>query len=267
MPPVKTRAIVLKTLPYRESSYILYLFTESHGLIHGVAKGIRKAKKGQSFLERGFLLELLVYVKPQQELHLLSSVNVLEFFSSTRSSLMRSAVRDVVFELVLGAITVSDPHPEMFAFFEKVLGEIERKQESFVYPFMLWAFYQRFADLMGFALNLDTCMLCGARIVTGNVYLSAARGGVECAQCAGAKAEAVMIHESVRSFLKGMKRAGDVRREAGGADVKRTTRLLADFCRYHFDIRSESKALGFLEGIGGRLEAGGEGREGLRQEA
>ena len=80
----KTKALILQVLPYRESSCILYLFTEKHGLIHGIAKGIRRKKSKQDLIERGFLVELIVYIRPHRELHTLSSIHVLEFFSAVR---------------------------------------------------------------------------------------------------------------------------------------------------------------------------------------
>jgi DNA repair protein RecO (recombination protein O) len=249
MAPTKTRAVVLKVLPYRESSYIVHLFTESHGLLHGIAKGMRKAKAGQSFLERGFLVELLAYVRPQRELHTLGSIQVLEFCPGTRSSLLKSAVRDAAFELVLSAVRVTDPHPELFAFFQEVLLEIERREDRRVYPWTLWAFYYRFAAMLGFALDLDRCARCGRSIGAGKAFVNVGRGALECERCSPSRPEARLLHGAPMRFLRGEESETAEDADLPAGEKKRLTRLLADYCRYHFDVRAESKALDFLEGL------------------
>ncbi len=251
MAPTKTRAVVLKVMPYRETSYIVYLFSESHGLVHGLAKGMRRAKKGQNFIERGFLTELLLYARPHRDLHTLGSIQVLEFYPITRTSLLRTAVRDVAFELILAAITLADPHPELFDFFTRFLGSVEGEAESTVYPFVLWCFYLRFAAILGFALGLDTCIRCGRRIGAQETYMNLAKGGVECRECSRARPQSNAVRPDVLGYLRGNAPQGQVRRAATKGELGRITRLLADHCRYHFDVRNESKALGFLEELVG----------------
>ncbi|MBD3390799.1 MAG: DNA repair protein RecO [Chitinivibrionales bacterium] len=250
MAPTKTRAVVLKVLPYRESSYILHLFTESHGMVHGVARGMRTAR-GQRFLERGFLTELLLYVKAHRDLHTLGSIQVLQFWPATRAALVRSAVRDVAFELVLASIRVTDPHPELFAFFEDLLGDIETRPERAVYPFVLWRFYLQYAAMMGFGLDLERCVQCGTDTAGRVAYVNTTRGGVECDRCARTRAPSNRIEPDTGRLLAGKTGMEGARGRLSGEDAQRITGLLAGHCRYHFDIRAESKALEFLAGVVG----------------
>lgn len=239
----------MKVLPYRESSYLLHLFTATHGLLHGVAKGMRKAQKGQQFLERGFRIECMVYVRPNRDLHTLGSIQIHEYYRATRSSLDRSAVRDAAFELALAAITVAEPHPELFGMLVHFLDSIEHLPEEAVNPFALWRFYGEFCSVMGFGIELDRCAKCANAVESGRLYLNMAQGGVECANCSRVRHESGTIGPMVRKLLKGEVSERDLADMQSSANLDRVTRLLADYCRYHFDIRGEFRTVAFLEQI------------------
>jgi DNA repair protein RecO (recombination protein O) len=249
MSPTKTRSIVLQVLAYRESSYVLHLFTETNGLIHAIAKGIRRKGSSQQFLERGFLVEHLAYIRPHRDLHTLGNIQVQNFYPDTRTNIVKSGVRDIAFELLLAAITVADPHPEMFDFILLFLDGIENRPESTAYPWLLWRFYLRFSAMMGFGSEFNVCIACGRNPGNGRAYFNAGRGGVECGSCSKSSLESNEVAPVVREFLGGNGKIGQDVQRIGNAEKKRVTRLLDTFCRYHFDIRQESRALGFVEGL------------------
>jgi DNA repair protein RecO len=246
---VKTRAVILQVRPYRESSYLVYLFSEVNGLIHGIAKGVRRKSSSQQFLERGLLVELAVYSKPHRDLHTLGNINVQEFFQDTRVNLVKCSIRDVAFELLISAITVSDPHPEMFEFICRFLEANEGRPEDTVYPWLLWRFYLKFCAMTGFALDVDTCVACGRKIIGEKAFLNAARGGIECQLCSKGRSTAAGISREVREFLGGTGRITQEVRNISEGEKRIVTRHLDLFCRYHFDIKNEPKALAFLESL------------------
>ncbi|MBD3316212.1 MAG: DNA repair protein RecO [Chitinivibrionales bacterium] len=250
MTATKTHAYILKVLPFRESSAIVYLFTESTGLIHGVARGIRSRKRGAStLLERGLLVETFVYFRPNRELHTLGNISVLEAFPETRASLLRTAVRDIAFEVALSGIKVSDPHPELFGFFAKFLHYLESCTESQAYPFALWRFLHRFPALLGFALGLERCIVCGDILPSGG-ELDIAAGGLQCASCGVKDKTNRFVSSVVIDTLTGRKREiTEIQEQNIGRDLRRITRLLTHFCRYHFEIRNDYRSLAFLEEI------------------
>ena len=242
----KTKALILRTLEFRETSLILHLFTEEHGLIHGIAKGVRVKKNRRDFLERGFVVELVVYIKPNRDLYTTANVQVVEFFSSIRQDLIKSALRDAAFEMILSAITVTDFHPDMYDFFIKFLNHINLSSSKETHPFALWLFYHRFAQYMGFGIDLDFCMSCGAKL-GDNAFLSITKGGLECEMCRKNKDSRFLISYQIRSFLNsGNPKPEILRTTLSPVISKRTTLLLSDFCRYHFETNREFKSLAFL---------------------
>lgn len=242
----KTNAIILKVLPYHESSYIVYLFTERHGLVHGIAKGIRRAKQSQSYLERGFCIETSLYIKPHRDLHTLSAVQVIDFFPSVRTDIIKGTIRDAAFELILHVITESDIHPELYQLFCKFMQYMDSASSQDCYPFALWLFYIRFLQYCGFGFNMNTCMHCNACIAS-DATLNISPGGLVCHLCDNRNRNAYHIPYAVISYLKqGTPKQHELRTMLSSAEFSRITRILVDYCRYHFDFHKEYKALDFL---------------------
>ncbi len=243
----KTRAIILKLLPFRETSCILHLFTEEHGLVHGIAKGVRGKKAKLEFLERGFCIESLIYIKPHRDLHTIANFSVLEHFPEVRENIIKGALRDTAFETILASITETDEHPELFTFFIRFLCHLQKAKEEECNPFALWLFYHRFSQHMGFGLELDTCLTC-SNPFNGDAQLMLSRGGLQCLQCFGNTGGYESIPHEVISYLNtGTPKPHQLQSQFSSARLKSITRLFADYCRYHFDTQKEYKALAFLE--------------------
>lgn len=248
MTPRTTRALVLKVLPFRESSCILYLFTEAYGLIHCIAKGLRSRKAGkETMVERGVLIEVVAYVRQHRDLHTAGAVSVAECFPRIRAGLVKSALRDAAFEAVLAGIKVSDPHPELFALFEKFMGHLNCATVDECHPFALWLFYYRLCQYLGVGAAFEKCVSCG-QPVSGDAVLSMERGGLVCSACSPSPAASRILPADAISYLRcGRPKPCDMRNSLSKSPGRRVTRLLADYCRYHLDIAGDFKSLAFLD--------------------
>lgn len=248
----KTTGYVLKTLPYRESSGIFYLLTENHGLIHAIAKGIRRKKTSASFLERGFLIETLLYLKPNRDLCILGDIRIMNFFPKTRVDLIGNSIRDAMFEMVLATVSVGLPYPELFQMLTLLLDFLENNNGSCLKPILLWRFYHNFALIMGFGINLENCVFC--KKSTSNLsggYLVVEKGGLACERCAQKKDKGNFVQKQVLEYLNPViislynKELSPFSSE----EFRRLTRLFASYCQYHCDNHFEHKALAFLDSL------------------
>jgi recombinational DNA repair protein (RecF pathway) len=214
----KTYSVILSVTPYRETSCILRLFTRTRGLVHGIAKGVRGGGKSSTPLDRGFLLESLLYYKPNRELHTLGSPHVTNFFPQIRSDITKSALRDVALELYLKSITQSEPHPELFELLASFLtGMDEASEREALFP-LLWQFIHNYCMMAGFGIDIDG----------GN----GGAGGID------------------ETVVKAIKDIDDGRgRRYHRGEALRITELLLLYCRGHFDIRSPFNSLEFLRTI------------------
>jgi len=241
----KTRAVVLRTQAYRESSIIAWLYTETRGLVHGVAKGIRRRSKAQSLLERGTLVDTVVFFKPHRSLQTLSQVRILEFFPGTRNGLMKSAVRDAAFELALRGVTQEETHPELFSLLLEFLTILDRTPRARAVPLALWDFCNRLSVLLGFGLNLRACVECGSTAIGqhGGVLVHR-QGGFLCTSCGGQRNDTTHVSGDIIRCLRGESQPPS---DLSPENLRRTTRLLITYCAWHFETHKAFKALEFLE--------------------
>ena len=88
MSVIKSRAFLIKSIRYSDSSRILTLFTEESGKVAVIHKGIRKgAKSGAS---GGFgLMEAVYYFKETREVQTVSSLSFLEIYRNIEKDLER----------------------------------------------------------------------------------------------------------------------------------------------------------------------------------
>jgi DNA repair protein RecO (recombination protein O) len=241
----KIKAFVLKTIPYRESSGIFYLLTEHHGLVHGIARGIRRKTTSASFLERGFLIETLLYVKPNRELHTMGDAHVTEYFPSTRRDIVKSAMRDAAFETILTAVSIGFPSPELYFVVMRLLTLLENQPCN--NPGLLWGFYREFSSILGFGLDCNDCITCSENLHNfSNSYLLVDKGGFVCKNCAQGKDMRNMIPSSVLAGLT-LDGFGELLNNITVIESRRITRLFASYCHYHCEKVLEHKALDFLD--------------------
>lgn len=248
MVPTKTDAVVLALAPFRESSFILRLFTKEFGLIHGIAKGIRNPKNKVPPLERGFVVELLVYHRHANDLHVVTEFQLHEFFPETRQNVSKSALRDVAFELLLKAITLTDPHPELYIHLVRFLNHLEN-QSGVVNAFVnLWIFIHNLTICSGFEANINSCAKCGSLEVSskgGKILIK--QGALHCASCASEISDLFSIPSWVLDSLQGKQVEETEGPFVQISELVRITKLLLTYCCYHFDISNEYKSLAFIE--------------------
>jgi DNA repair protein RecO len=203
--------------PYRETSCILRLFTRGRGLVHGIAKGVRKGGKSSTPapLDRGFLLETLVYYKPNRELHTLGGLHVTNFFLGIRADITKSAIRDIALELYLKTIPQSDPHPELFDLMVGFMADIEESVKSDILFPLLWRFICRYCLLTGFGIDTENYGACG-------------------------------IDDSAVKFIENI---DDLPRRYTRDECLKTTESLLQYCRRHFDVRGQFNSLEFARSM------------------
>jgi DNA repair protein RecO len=255
MPPHKTKAIILKVSPFRESSCILYLLTPEHGLVHGIAKGVKQKKAGMPLLERGFFVEVLLYSRPHRELHTIGGITVIDYYPSIRTSLLKNVVRDIIFEMLLKTMSCDSSHPDVFSYCADLCGRMQAVAADDCFPVMAWQFFYHFSRLMGVAPNIDTCSSCGTPVqgplAAAGAFLLLESGGMLCAGCArpGSKNGAFLPPFVMRSLGKWGTADVPEACRMSGSEIRRITLLLARYCQYHFHHVSGCKSLEFLDSI------------------
>lgn len=249
---VKSLSLVLTTAPYRESSLLLYLFSRQFGRIHGLAKGVRRGDKRSTPIERGIVIEHAVYIKQQRDLHLVTDCQINEYYPGIRTNLEKTAIRDVILDVLLGAIKDTEPHEELY---DAVVNGFERLERDFFAGNEQLLFLARqlfhIARQLGFGIDFTRCVSCENQFDRlQKCMLVIDSGTCICPQC--------ILHvkrSSYRVLEAGtlpLLHRDSMQREhtapVPGADEAMSAVCAAvDFCRYHLDLRRKLASVTFLE--------------------
>ena len=247
----KTPGIVLSLIPFRESSSIAAILTRNLGRVSAIAKGVRRTPSAPLTLERGQLAEFILYVKPHRDLHTMGQISVINYFPAIRTDLGKLALRDAALELILKSVAVPETQTELFDFAIAFLERIEAAAADPLPIHELWRFFYGWAFHLGFMLDIRTCLRCGsdAVLLDGGLFM-AERGGLICRKCAGTIASSsAFMPGSVTTLLIDANTPADPLLQLSPAHRMRITRMLADYCRFHLDLRSGLTALNFLETV------------------
>ena len=250
-----TTSIVLSVAPYRESSILTVLFSREHGRISGIAKGIRRSDRRRVPVERGYVVEHVVYLRRHRDLQTVTDCSILEHFPLVRGDLERTAVRDLLFDVVLSSVPAGDAHPVLYDFLLRFLEELGTVGYGFegMLTYLSGMLFT-FAGQLGFGLDFTKCSVCGrdtARLKT--VWLAVGQGLLRCDGCSSVKNAAgdrLLPVDVLPWYARHGGGEGTLPRIDGKTAVA-AVRLAYDYCRYHLEIRKNLQSFQFVEHLAG----------------
>jgi DNA repair protein RecO (recombination protein O) len=199
MATLRLRAVVLRRIPYGDSSWILHVFSREEGSVGLMARGARRPKSPLAgALEPLGLSELEVVAKPGRDLQTLSQAWALDSRDGLRADLAASATAMVCAETVLRLVREPGEHRGVFAALEEAISCLDRSGYA---PTPLWRFLGRFSEEMGWALAVDHCAQCGSEEIPPAPVLSLPHGGFLCLAC-GVRSHEHPLAERVCAALR-----------------------------------------------------------------
>ena len=132
-----THAIILRTVPFGETSLVVSAFTKAYGLQSYLVKGARSTgKKGQSlrpYLQPGALLDLVVYHhEGTDHLQYIREMRWARVYSKVLTSVVHNAVATFMVELVTRCIRQSEPNPGLYTVIEQYLVLLDEAESPVV---------------------------------------------------------------------------------------------------------------------------------------
>lgn len=132
----KTKAIILRSVPYGDTSLIVSAYTELFGIQSYIIKGARKvSKKGGSqvqYLQPAALLDLVVYHNELKHLQLIKEMKWAVIYKGVLSDVTRYSIALYLVELLGRSIKQVETNPELFEFVENTLMVLDEAQISAV---------------------------------------------------------------------------------------------------------------------------------------
>ncbi len=193
--PVKTEAVVLRSIRYGEADRILHVYTPHRGRLGAIAKGVRRTKsRFGGRLEPYFRVSLELH-EGRGELLTVTGAQTISAHPRLRGDArcLHAAARAC--DAVSRIFETAEPHPNVFNLLCRELQLLDEARSAARRAGSL-AFRMKLLHAAGLAPQLGACASCGeAEHLTG---FSGAAGGVVCGAC---EAGSFAIGEQAHQFM------------------------------------------------------------------
>ena len=129
---IATNAIVLKRIPYGDTSVICRMFTEDMGKVSILAKGAWRPKNPLGpLLEPINHIQIQFYNKNTRDIQILKDAGFVQQFSALRNNLGRIILAFAIVEIIDKSILESYPHPILYRLCWRVLDKLNDENQNF----------------------------------------------------------------------------------------------------------------------------------------
>ncbi len=169
--------IILSETNYSESSKILNILTEEHGLIGVISKGCRNLKSKLRGVSRKLIYGMIHIYYKENGLSTLIGIDVINSFSHISTDLERISYASYILDIAYQIVKQNDSK-EIYTLLKDTLLKIEEGFNPLVLTNILEL---KLLDFLGVKPNIDGCAICGS---TKNIAcLSSDSGGYVCINC------------------------------------------------------------------------------------
>jgi len=237
--PVKTQAVVLRSIRYGEADRILHLYTPHRGRVGAIAKGVRRTRsRFGGRLEPFFRLDLVLH-EGRGELLTVTAAETVDGYARLRADGAGLDAAARACDAVSRLFETDEPHPEVYNLLCNELALLDADPARATRTNQL-AFRLKLLLAAGFAPQLAACTACGAQDhLTG---FSGAAGGVVCSAC---EASSFPLDEAAHAFLTGA--LGAPLQATPGAPeraLRQAERAIAETLEHHAGVRLRAAAPG-----------------------
>lgn len=230
--PLKTEAIVLRTIRYGEADKVLHLYTPGRGRLAAIAKGARRARsRFGARLEPYFHVRLVLH-ESRGELHTVTAADTISAHSGLREHACTLDAASRACDAVARLFESAEPHPEVFYLLANEL-ELLSGESLHATPANGLAFRLKLLLAAGILPQLASCAGCGETAHLSG--FSAAAGGVVCGSCEAAAFP--LSEESYRFLLGAIARPLAQAPDASELALRQAERAICETSEHHAHVR------------------------------
>ncbi len=179
---IKTKAFVLRTRPFKESSLFASVLTKANGRVEVLAKGCRRPKsKLCGTLEVFNLDEIIYHRRESKEVYTLSDAVIIDDFSTIRTHPRTTTAAMVLCEFFTKTLPPEEKNTDAFTLLLDFLNVLKKSKQS---QARYLALYYVLKALTGAGVqpHLENCVKCHRAINydAKKIDFSIAAGGVVC---------------------------------------------------------------------------------------
>jgi DNA repair protein RecO (recombination protein O) len=200
----KSRAIVIRTVPFGETSSVVSLYCREFGKVRALAKGAWRPKSSfDGGLDLLSICQVLLLRKSSGGLDLLTEA-CLEHRFRVGTSLAALAGGMHVAELLEALTADADPQPELFDAAYATLRSLSAAAESDAVVAARVAWMElAFLRLTGLGPAVAACAACHAQLpATGRIAFGMLDGGGLCSRCRGGRRTVISVSQAALAALR-----------------------------------------------------------------
>jgi DNA repair protein RecO (recombination protein O) len=235
--PVKTEAVVLRSMRYGEADRILHLYTPGRGRVSAIAKGVRRTRsRFGGRLEPFYRLAIELH-EGRSELLTVTGAQTIDGYARLRGDARALDAAARACDAVGRLFETTEPHPGVFNLLCRQLGLLDERAGAEQEREGGWsaalAFRLKLLLAAGLAPQLGACASCGEP--EHLVGFSGAAGGVVCAAC---EAGSFALGEEAYTFMTAaLARPLNESPRAGQAALGQVERAVAATLEHHAHLR------------------------------
>ena len=180
--------LLLGKVDYRDSDWVVTLFTRERGRVSALARGARRSQKRfGGVLEPMHTLTLTLDERPSGDLMILreASIDVARTRLVTRLDTIDAAGRALAW--VRHSTPQHQREPAVYTSITDLLEQLNRAAIDRDPRLFLAEFGLRLLNALGFGIDFHGCVRCGRPCAEGRAaYIDARKGGLVCRACGGA---------------------------------------------------------------------------------
>lgn len=191
----KSEAIVLRVVPWSETSMVVTLFTRDFGKVSAIAKGARRLRSPfESSLDLLAKSQIVFIQKSTDALDLLTESKLVRRFRSGQIALLPLYCGYYVAELLLGLTEDHQKARELYEVSDRTLVDLDRGLSA---AEIILRFEMQVLKLLGHLPTFHLCASCGNPVQSDSngpgALLGIAAGGILCADCVPGQQHVIRI--------------------------------------------------------------------------
>lgn len=176
---LKTQAIVLNEIRYKDTSKILNLYTKRYGRISVMAQGAYRPKSPLIAITQSFSYSEFNLQK-KGEFYYIYNVDLIDSFYGIRENMDRVFYGYYLLELMNKSTPVEEENEKLFLLLEKGLQTLCLLKEDYL-KFIV-SYELKFISFLGYRPYMSSCVICN-NDENLNIRFSFTEGGIICNDC------------------------------------------------------------------------------------
>jgi DNA repair protein RecO (recombination protein O) len=230
--PLKTEAIVLRSLRYGEADRILHLYTPRHGRMSAIAKGVRRSRSRFGARLEPFQRISVQLHTGRGDMHTVTGVDTLAVHRALRDHAATLDAAARACDAVSRLFETPEGHPAVFSLLANELALLS-SDEAHARPANGLAFRLKLLLAAGIVPQLGSCASCGEPEHLDG--FSAAAGGVVCRSCEAASFP--LAEESYRFLVGALGNSLAHAPEASERALRQAERAITETAEHHAHVR------------------------------